>query len=64
VGGQLFGLLGIFLAVPGAAALRVLGAHLHERLIVGPEGAGQDPPAVPSMAAPPAMAEPPGATTP
>ena len=64
VGGQLFGLLGIFLAVPGAAALRVLGAHLHERLIVGPEGAGQDPPAVPSMAAPPARAEPPGATTP
>ncbi len=33
VGGQLFGLLGIFLAVPGAAALRVLAAHLHERLV-------------------------------
>lgn len=28
-GGQLFGLLGIFLAVPGAAALRVLGQHMH-----------------------------------
>lgn len=39
VGGQLFGLLGIFLAVPGAAALRVLASHLHERLVPGVEGA-------------------------
>jgi predicted PurR-regulated permease PerM len=29
-GGQLFGLLGIFLAVPVAAALRVLAQHAHE----------------------------------
>lgn len=29
VGGQLFGLLGVFLAVPAAAALKVLGRYLH-----------------------------------
>jgi len=29
-GGQLFGLLGVFLAVPAAAALRVLGRHSYE----------------------------------
>lgn len=28
-GGQLFGLLGVFLAVPGAAVVKVLGAHAH-----------------------------------
>ena len=33
VGGQLFGLLGVFLAVPAAAALRVLGGYLHGRLV-------------------------------
>lgn len=33
VGGQLFGLLGVFLAVPGAAVLRVLASHLHDRLV-------------------------------
>lgn len=32
-GGQLFGLLGVFLAVPGAAALRVLGRHFHQWII-------------------------------
>lgn len=32
-GGILFGLLGIFLAVPGAAILRVLISHLHEFMI-------------------------------
>jgi predicted PurR-regulated permease PerM len=29
IGGQAFGLLGIFLAVPGAAIIRVAGKHLH-----------------------------------
>ncbi|MFM1848455.1 MAG: hypothetical protein RL417_1929, partial [Pseudomonadota bacterium] len=33
VGGQLFGLLGVFLAVPAAAALRVLAGYLHRRLV-------------------------------
>lgn len=33
IGGQLLGLLGVFLAVPGAAALRVLAGHLHARLV-------------------------------
>ena len=31
-GGQLFGLLGLFLAIPITAALRVLFSHLHSRL--------------------------------
>ena len=29
-GGQLFGLLGVFLAVPAAAALRVVVRHSHD----------------------------------
>lgn len=29
-GGQLFGLLGIFLAIPGAAIIRVLASHAHQ----------------------------------
>lgn len=32
-GGALFGLLGIFLAVPAAAALKVLAKHLHEQVV-------------------------------
>jgi predicted PurR-regulated permease PerM len=32
-GGQLFGLLGVFLAVPGAAVARVLLKHLHANLV-------------------------------
>lgn len=32
-GGSLFGLLGVFLAVPGAAALRVLALHFHEWIL-------------------------------
>ena len=34
VGGKLFGLLGIFLAVPGAAAIRVMGSYLHRAVLV------------------------------
>ena len=34
-GGQLFGLLGLFLAIPATAALRVLFAHMHTRLAQG-----------------------------
>jgi predicted PurR-regulated permease PerM len=33
VGGKLFGLLGIFLAIPGAAVCKVLARHLHTRII-------------------------------
>lgn len=33
VGGKLFGLLGVFLAIPGAAVLKVLARHLHARVI-------------------------------
>lgn len=33
IGGKLFGLLGIFLAVPGAAIFRVLGKHFHAWLV-------------------------------
>ena len=36
-GGQLFGLLGIFLAVPGAAVLKVLGKHLHQWVLTKTE---------------------------
>ena len=32
-GGQLFGLLGVFLAVPGAAVVRVLSRHVHQWLL-------------------------------
>ncbi|MDC0357281.1 AI-2E family transporter [Oligoflexia bacterium] len=32
-GGSLFGLLGVFLAIPGAAALRVLASHFHDWLV-------------------------------
>jgi predicted PurR-regulated permease PerM len=34
-GGQLFGLLGVFLAVPGAAVLRVLFRHLRQWMVQG-----------------------------
>ena len=34
-GGQLFGLLGLFLAIPVTAALRVLFSHVHNRLADG-----------------------------
>ena len=33
VGGKLFGLLGIFLAVPGAAIFKVLSGHFHTWLL-------------------------------
>lgn len=33
IGGKLFGLLGIFLAIPGAAVLKVLARHLHSKVI-------------------------------
>jgi predicted PurR-regulated permease PerM len=32
-GGQLFGLLGIFLAVPAAAAVRVLARHSYQAVM-------------------------------
>ena len=32
-GGQLFGLLGVVLAVPGAAIIKVLGNHLHRQVV-------------------------------
>jgi predicted PurR-regulated permease PerM len=33
VGGKLFGLLGVFLAIPGAAVIKVLARHLHARVV-------------------------------
>ena len=35
IGGQMFGLLGIFLAVPVAAAARVIGRHMREWMVAG-----------------------------
>jgi predicted PurR-regulated permease PerM len=32
-GGKLFGLLGIFLAIPGAAVVKVMMRHLHRRVV-------------------------------
>lgn len=33
IGGTLFGLLGVFLAIPGAAVCKVLAKHLHSRVV-------------------------------